>query len=44
MLIGSFDILIAAQAINRDLTLVTKDTNFLKIKGEYENFRLLMLS
>ncbi|MEM0173195.1 MAG: type II toxin-antitoxin system VapC family toxin [Sulfolobaceae archaeon] len=45
MLIGSsFDILIAAQAINRDLTLVTKDTDFLRIKGEYENLKLLMLS
>ncbi|BFI74564.1 type II toxin-antitoxin system VapC family toxin [Sulfurisphaera ohwakuensis] len=44
MLIGSFDILMAAQAINRDLTLITKDTDFLRIKGEYENFKLLMLS
>ncbi|MBB5254975.1 type II toxin-antitoxin system VapC family toxin [Sulfurisphaera ohwakuensis] len=44
ILIGSFDILMAAQAINRDLTLVTKDTDFLRIKGEYENFKLLILS
>ncbi|MCH4816194.1 MAG: type II toxin-antitoxin system VapC family toxin [Saccharolobus sp.] len=44
MLIGSFDILIASQAINRDLTLVTKDTDFLRVKEEYENLRLLMLS
>ncbi len=29
-LIGYFDILISAQAINRGLTLVTKDTDFLK--------------
>jgi hypothetical protein len=34
-LIGYFDILISAQAINRDLTLVTKDTDFLKMKDEF---------
>ncbi|BAB66159.1 type II toxin-antitoxin system VapC family toxin [Sulfurisphaera tokodaii] len=44
MLIGSFDILIASQAINRDLTLVTKDTDFLRIKEEYKNLKLFMLS
>ncbi|AWR98496.1 type II toxin-antitoxin system VapC family toxin [Metallosphaera hakonensis] len=43
-LIGSFDILMGAQAINRDMTLVTKDTDFLRIKEEHENFKLLMLS
>jgi predicted nucleic acid-binding protein len=36
-LIGSFDILISAQAINRRLTLVTKDSDFLKVKEEFEN-------
>ena len=44
MLVGSFDIIIAAQAINRGLTLVTKDTDFLRIKGEFESLKLIMLS
>jgi len=34
-LIGSFDILISAQAINRKLTLVTMDSDFLKVKEEF---------
>ncbi|BCU70074.1 type II toxin-antitoxin system VapC family toxin [Stygiolobus caldivivus] len=36
VLVGSFDILIASQAINRDLTLVTRDKDFLRIKGGME--------
>ena len=42
-LIGSFDILISAQAINKGLTLVTKDSDFLKIKEEFNELNLLVL-
>lgn len=42
-LIGSFDILISAQAINKGLTLVTKDSDFLKIKEEFDELNLLVL-
>ena len=38
-LVGDMDVIIAAQAINRGLTLVTKDRDFLKVKevvGELE--------
>ncbi|BDC18727.1 type II toxin-antitoxin system VapC family toxin [Acidianus sp. HS-5] len=40
--LGSFDIIMAAQAINRDLTLVTKDADFLKVKEEFKELKLLI--
>jgi len=42
-LIGSFDILISAQAINRRLTLVTKDSDFLKVKEEFKKLNLILI-
>jgi predicted nucleic acid-binding protein len=42
-LIGSFDILISAQAINKGLTLVTKDSDFLKVKEEFDELNLLLI-
>ncbi|MFP3317453.1 MAG: type II toxin-antitoxin system VapC family toxin [Candidatus Nanopusillus sp.] len=42
-LIGSFDILISAQAINRRLTLVTKDSDFLKVKEEFDKLNLILI-
>jgi len=42
-LIGSFDILISAQAINRRLTLVTKDSDFLKVKEEFDKLNLYLI-
>ncbi|BDB99894.1 type II toxin-antitoxin system VapC family toxin [Saccharolobus caldissimus] len=42
-LIGSFDILISAQAINKGLTLVTKDSDFLKVKEEFNELNLLLI-
>jgi len=41
--IGSFDILISAQAINRRLTLVTKDSDFLKVKEEFNKLNLILI-
>jgi len=41
--IGSFDILISAQAINRRLTLVTKDSDFLKVKEEFNELNLILI-
>jgi predicted nucleic acid-binding protein len=43
-LIGYFDILISAQAINRDLTLVTKDTDFLKVAGEFNELKVALIT
>ncbi len=42
-LIGSFDILISAQAINRRLTLVTRDSDFLKVKEEFDKLNLILI-
>jgi len=42
-LIGSFDILISAQAINRRLTLVTRDSDFLKVKEEFDELNLILI-
>jgi Predicted nucleic acid-binding protein, contains PIN domain len=42
-LIGYFDILISAQAINRGLTLVTKDTDFLKVAGEFNDLKVALI-
>jgi len=42
-LIQSFDILISAQAINRRLTLVTKDSDFLKVKGEFNKLNVILI-
>ena len=42
-LIQSFDILISAQAINRRLTLVTKDSDFLKVKEEFDKLNLILI-
>ena len=42
-LIGNFDILISAQAINRRLTLVTKDSDFLKVKEEFKKLNLILI-
>ena len=42
-IIQSFDILISAQAINRRLTLVTKDSDFLKVKEEFDELNLILI-
>jgi predicted nucleic acid-binding protein len=42
-LIGIVDILISSQALNRELTLVSKDTDFLKIKEEFTDFKILYI-
>ncbi|ACR41241.1 type II toxin-antitoxin system VapC family toxin [Saccharolobus islandicus] len=42
-LIGSFDILISAQAMNKGLTLVTKDFDFLKVKEEFDELNLILI-
>jgi len=42
-IIQSFDILISAQAINRRLTLVTKDSDFLKVKEEFGKLNLILI-
>jgi predicted nucleic acid-binding protein len=42
-LIGIMDILISSQALNRELTLVSKDTDFLKIKEEFTDFKILYI-
>jgi hypothetical protein len=43
-LIGYFDILISAQAINRDLTLVSKDTDFLKVADEFNELKVALIT
>lgn len=43
-LIGYFDILISAQAINRGLTLVTKDTDFLKVADEFDELKVALIT
>ncbi|PVU72829.1 PIN domain nuclease [Sulfolobales archaeon SCGC AB-777_J03] len=43
-LIGYFDILISAQAINRGLTLVTKDTDFLKVADEFNELKVALIT
>jgi len=43
-LIEYFDILISAQAINRDLTLVTKDTDFLKVADEFNELKVALIT
>jgi len=43
-LIGYFDILISAQAVNRDLTLVTKDTDFLKVADEFNELKVALIT
>ena len=43
-LIGYFDILISAQAINRGLTLVTKDTDFLKVADEFNEVKVALIT
>jgi len=43
-LIGYFDVLISAQAINRDLTLVTKDTDFLKVADEFNELKVALIT
>ncbi|MFP3166826.1 MAG: type II toxin-antitoxin system VapC family toxin [Candidatus Nanopusillus sp.] len=42
-LIGSFDILISAQAINKRLILVTKDSDFLKVKEKFDELNLILI-
>ena len=42
-LIGNFDILISAQAINRRLTLVTRDSDFLKVKEEFNKLNVILI-
>jgi len=42
-LIQSFDILISAQAINRRLTLVTRDSDFLKVKEEFNKLNVILI-
>jgi hypothetical protein len=43
-LIGYLDILISAQAINRGLTLVTKDTDFLKVADEFNELKVALIT
>jgi len=43
-LIGYFDILISAQAIDRGLTLVTKDTDFLKVADEFNELKVALIT
>jgi hypothetical protein len=43
-LVGYFDILISAQAINRGLTLVTKDTDFLKVADEFNELKVALIT
>ena len=43
-LVGYFDILISAQAINRDLTLVTKDTDYLKVANEFNELKVALIT
>ncbi len=43
-LIGYFDILVSAQAINRDSTLVTKDTDFLKVADEFNELKVALIT
>ncbi|MGC8597880.1 MAG: type II toxin-antitoxin system VapC family toxin [Thermocladium sp.] len=43
-LIGGFDVLISAQAINRDLALLTKDTDFLAVKEEFNELNLVIIN
>ena len=43
-LIGYFDILVSAQAINRGLTLVTKDTDFLKVADEFNELKVALIT
>ena len=43
-LIGYFDILISAQAINRGITLVTKDTDFLKVADEFNELKVALIT
>jgi len=38
------DILISLQALNRELTLVSKDTDFLKIKKNLQTLKFYILS
>ena len=43
-LVGDIDVLIAAQAINRGLTLVTKDRDFLKVKEVVNELELELIT
>jgi len=43
-LIGYFDILVSAQAINRDSTLVTKDTDYLKVADEFKELKVALIT
>lgn len=43
-LVGYFDILISAQAIIRGLTLVTKDTDFLKVADEFNELKVALIT
>ncbi|WP_256202595.1 type II toxin-antitoxin system VapC family toxin [Sulfuracidifex tepidarius] len=42
--VGSFDVLLSAQAMNRGLTIVTKDTDFLRIREELHDLNLVMIT
>ena len=44
MMINSVDVIIAAQAINRGLTLVTKDRDFLKVKEVVDELKLELIT
>jgi len=43
-LIGYFDILISVQAINRGLTLVTKDSDYLKVADEFNELKVALIT
>lgn len=43
-LVGVIDILLSSQAINKRLTLLTKDSDFLKIKDEFSEINIIILS
>ena len=43
-MVGDTDILIAAQAIRRGLTLVTKDRDFLKVKEVVKELELELIT
>ena len=44
MMINSVDVIIAAQAIDRGLTLVTKDKDFLEVKKVVDELELELIT
>ncbi|MGC9106137.1 MAG: type II toxin-antitoxin system VapC family toxin [Thermoprotei archaeon] len=42
-IIDDFDVPISAQAINNELTLVTKDKDFVRVKEEFDGLDLMMI-